>query len=58
MRDWPTGKVIQVAKIRPSECDEWMARYQFGSASRNLYIACLRERWIFGNGAALILRAS
>jgi hypothetical protein len=40
---WPTGRLTQVAKIRPSECDAWLSRYRFGSASRNLYIACLRE---------------
>jgi len=40
---WPTGKLTQVAKIRPSECDAWLARYRFGSASRNLHISCLKE---------------
>jgi integrase len=41
--DWPTGRLAQVARIRPSECDEWLSRYSFGSASRNLYISGLRE---------------
>ena len=41
--DWPTGKLTQSAKVRPSECDAWLARYRFGPASRNLYIACLKE---------------
>jgi integrase len=41
--DWPTGKVTQVAKIKPSDCDLWLSRYKFGSASRNLYISCLKE---------------
>ena len=41
--DWPTGRLIQVAKIRPSECDAWLSCYRFGSASRNLYISCLKE---------------
>ena len=41
--DWPTGKLTQLAKIRPSDCDAWLARYRFGSASRNLHISCLKE---------------
>jgi hypothetical protein len=41
--DWPNGRLTQVAKIKPSECDSWLSRYRFGSASRNLYIACLKE---------------
>lgn len=41
--DWPTGRLAQVAKIRPSECDEWLSRYSFGPASRNLHISGLKE---------------
>jgi integrase len=41
--DWPTGRLTQVAKIKPSECDSWLAQYRFGSASRNLHISCLKE---------------
>src|SRR6516162_2522683 len=41
--DWPTGKLTQVAKIKPSDVDLWLSRYDFGSASRNLYISCVRE---------------
>lgn len=41
--DWPTGKLTQVGKIRPSEVDLWLSRYQFGSASRNLFISCIKE---------------
>jgi integrase len=44
--DWPTGRLTQVAKIKPSECDVWLSRYSFGSASRNLHISCLKE--VFG----------
>jgi len=40
---WPTGNLPQVAKIRASDCDLWLARYSFGSASRNLHISCLKE---------------
>jgi len=41
--DWPTGRLIQVAKIKPSDVDLWLSRYRFGSASRNLHISCLKE---------------
>jgi integrase len=42
-RDWPTGKLTQVAKIKPSDVDLWLSRYRFGSASRNLHISCIKE---------------
>ena len=41
--DWPTGKLTQIAKIRPSDVDLWLSRYHFGSASRNLFISCIKE---------------
>src|SRR5947207_15302799 len=41
--DWSTGKLTQIAKIKPSDCDVWLSRYQFGSASRNLHISCIKE---------------
>jgi integrase len=40
---WPTGGLTQVAKIRPSQVDLWLSRYHFGSASRNLFISCIKE---------------
>jgi integrase len=40
---WPTGKLTQVAKIKPSDVDLWLSRYDFGSASRNLFISCVKE---------------
>jgi integrase len=42
-KHWPTGKIIQVAKIKPTECDRWLARYHFGAASRNVYVQVLKE---------------
>jgi len=42
-RDWPTGGSVQVAKIRPSECDQWLAGYGLGVSSRNAHIQCLKE---------------
>ena len=41
--DWPTGKLTQVGKVRPSDVDLWLSRYDFGSASRNLFISCIKE---------------
>jgi integrase len=40
---WPTGGLTQVAKVRPSHLDLWLSRYHFGSASRNLFISCIKE---------------
>jgi integrase len=41
--DWPTGKLTQVGKIKPSDVDLWLSRYHFGPASRNLHISCVKE---------------
>jgi integrase len=46
--DWPTGKLTQVAKVRPSDVDLWLSTVagranRFGSASRNLHISCAKE---------------
>jgi integrase len=41
--DWPTGKFIEVAKIKPSDLDLWLSRYCFGPPSRNLHISCVKE---------------
>jgi len=41
--DWPTGKLTQIGKIKPSDVDLWLSRYRFGSASRNLHISCVKE---------------
>jgi len=41
--DWPTGKLLQIGKVKPSDVDLWLSRYRFGSASRNLHISCVKE---------------
>jgi len=46
--DWPTGKLTQVAKVKPSDVDLWLSSIarranRFGSASRNLHISCVKE---------------
>jgi integrase len=45
---WPTGKLTQIAKIKPSDIDLWLASVsrranRFGRASRNLHISCVKE---------------
>jgi integrase len=41
-RDWPGGSSRQVAKIRPSEVQLWLSKYDFGAVSRNQHLACLK----------------
>jgi integrase len=46
---WPTGSLIQVAKIKPSDCDLWLARCArksqngFSASSRNAHVQVLKE---------------
>jgi integrase len=41
--DWPTGKLTQVSKIKPSHVDLWLARYDFGPVSRNRYVGEIKR---------------
>jgi integrase len=41
--NWPTGPLTQVSQVKPSDIKEWLARYRFGAASRNLHLACIQE---------------
>jgi integrase len=41
--DWPTGSQIQVAKIKPTDVNLWLSRYDFGLVSRNLHTACVKD---------------
>jgi integrase len=45
---WPTGRLTQIAKIKPSDVDLWLASVsrranRFGPASRELHISCIKE---------------
>ena len=46
---WPTGSLVQVAKIKPSECDLWLARCakksrnRFSASLRNAHVQILKE---------------
>src|SRR5436190_23663659 len=42
-QNWPSGAFTQITRIRPSDVDLWLSRYHFGSASRNLFISCVKE---------------
>jgi integrase len=42
-RDWPTGSVTQIAKVKPSDVDMWLSRYPYGLSARNLHLMCVRE---------------
>jgi len=42
-RDWPSGALTQITRIRPSDVDLWLSYYHFGSASRNLFVSCIKE---------------
>jgi integrase len=44
--DWPTGRLTQVTKIKPSHVDLWISRYRFGPVSRNQHAAEIKH--IFG----------
>jgi integrase len=39
---WPTGRLSQVAKVKPSHVDLWISRYRFGPHSRNLHMECIK----------------
>ncbi len=41
--DWPTGRLTQVAKVKPSHVDLWVSRYSFGPVSRNQHIAEIKR---------------
>src|SRR5438046_709663 len=41
--DWPTGRLTQVAKVKPSHVDLWISRYRFGPVSRNQHAAEIKH---------------
>jgi integrase len=48
-KQWSTGSLVQVAKIKPSDCDLWLARCAqksksgFSASSRNAHVQILKE---------------
>ena len=47
--DWPVGSLVQVGKVKPSDCDLWLAhcgrksRNGFRASSRNAHLQVLKE---------------
>jgi integrase len=41
--DWPTGRLTQIAKVKPSHVDLWISRYRFGPVSRNHHAAEIKH---------------
>ena len=41
--DWPTGRNTPLDRIQPSDCDLWLAQYDFGIPSRNAYVWMLKD---------------
>jgi len=41
--DWPTGKLTQVSKIKPSDVDVWLSCYSFGPTSRNSHVESVKQ---------------
>jgi integrase len=54
---WPTGRLTQVARVKPSDVDRWIARYRFGPPSRNLHVACIKEVFKIALRDGIILRS-
>ena len=54
--DFPAGKGIQVAKIKPSDLEAWLAKYGFGYASHNLYVECVRAIFRMGCPSGSVLK--
>jgi integrase len=41
--EWPGGASCPVRKVKPSDVQLWLAKYKFGSVSRNLHLACIKD---------------
>jgi len=60
---WPTGSLVQVGKIKPSDCDLWLARCAqksrngFSASSRNAHVQILKEVFALALRDKLILES-
>jgi integrase len=43
---WPTGHLTPITRIKPSDCDAWLAQYDFGPSARNGHIAVLKALFL------------
>jgi integrase len=55
--DWPTGRLTQVAKVKPSHVDLWLSRYRFGPVSRNQHAAEIKRIFEMAVRDGIILRS-
>ena len=55
--DWPTGRLTQVAKVKPSHVDLWVSRYSFGPVSRNQHAAEIKRIFATAVRDGIILRS-
>lgn len=42
LEKFPTGPSTPISKIKPSQLEGWLASYDFGYASHNLYLQCIK----------------
>src|SRR5438270_4847816 len=55
--DWPTGRLTQITKIKPSHVDLWISRYRFGPVSRNQHAAEIKHIFEMAVRDAIISRS-
>src|SRR6266487_2038098 len=55
--DWSTGRLTQVAKVKPSHVDLWISRYRFGPVSRNQHAAEMKHIFEMALRDAIISRS-
>lgn len=55
--DWPTGRLTQIAKIKPSHVDLWISRYRFGPVSRNQHVGEIKRTFEMAVRDGIILRS-
>ena len=56
-KDWPSGSLAQISKVKPSDAEVWLSRYRFGPPARNLHIACLKQVFAMALRDSIISRS-
>ena len=55
--DWPTGRLSQVTRVKPSHVDLWLSRYRFGPVSRNKHAAEIKRIFEMAVRDRIIMRS-
>jgi integrase len=55
--DWPTGRLSQVTRVKPSHVDLWLSRYRFGPVSRNKHAAEIKRIFEMAVRDGIIMRS-